>query len=658
VIVLVPTKRFYQVAACAVAFAAAPAARAVIFQSTGDPTFHTTAPTTGTFANSGWQYQINFSDVSATAVGPNHIITAAHTGAGPNTSFVYNGVTYTTTEVTADFDDLRLLRVDKPIYSYAPLHNGAAAADPHVVLIGRGTQRGSEVRVSGTLKGWNWGAVDGVRRWGTNTIFNFANNNTLMRFNFDNNGDPNEAVLSDKDSGGGEFMKVGQQWTLAGVNYAVTGPYSIPPDSTEFLAALYDTSGMLDHQSGAGVPSAGPSGAYGSAIAPYVNNLKTLMDLPPTWKAETGGSWLTASNWDLPTGKTVPNAVGAIADFRTAIGAAQNVTFTGIVTVGQIDFDNPIASYSLVGGISASQLHLNVASGQARVNVASGNHSISALHLDDPTTFYVIQPTSTLTANISSAGGQAITKTGAGTLAVNRLISGAVNVSEGNLRVNSNGTSGATSKVPGVSVNTAAGAKLDLMNNDMIVTNTSPGDYAGGSYTGLIGLIARSYGFGEFTGPGITSSTAAGNQQLTTLAITRATDAFGISPGDTVVWSGQPVSGSDTLIAYTYAGDVNLDGIVDAADYGIIDNYFQFPGTTGYANGDFNFDGVIDAGDYGLIDNSFQLQSGALISSAPGGSAALSGVSAVPEPGAATLAAVATIALLARRRRRRADVAV
>jgi hypothetical protein len=35
---------------------------------------------------------------------------------------------------------------------------------------------------------------------------------------------------------------------------------------------------------------------------------------------------------------------------------------------------------------------------------------------------------------------------------------------------------------------------------------------------------------------------------------------------------------------------------------------FQFPGASGYVNGDFNFDGVIDAGDYGLIDNSFQTQ--------------------------------------------------
>jgi hypothetical protein len=41
------------------------------------------------------------------------------------------------------------------------------------------------------------------------------------------------------------------------------------------------------------------------------------------------------------------------------------------------------------------------------------------------------------------------------------------------------------------------------------------------------------------------------------------------------------------------------------------------PGHDGYANGDFNYDGVIDAGDYGIIDNSFQLQ-GAPIPSGSG----------------------------------------
>ena len=66
---------------------------------------------------------------------------------------------------------------------------------------------------------------------------------------------------------------------------------------------------------------------------------------------------------------------------------------------------------------------------------------------------------------------------------------------------------------------------------------------------------------------------------------------------------GQTVTGATTIAMYTYAGDLNFDGLVDGADYGVIDNSVQFPGTDGYVNGDFNYDGVIDGADYGVIDN-------------------------------------------------------
>jgi hypothetical protein len=91
----------------------------------------------------------------------------------------------------------------------------------------------------------------------------------------------------------------------------------------------------------------------------------------------------------------------------------------------------------------------------------------------------------------------------------------------------------------------------------------------------------------------------------TTIGVSDGASILFLGPTDTGTWAGQTVTGSSTLAMYTYAGDVNFDGLVDASDYGIIDNYFQFPGTTGYANGDFNYDGVIDAGDYGIIDNTF-----------------------------------------------------
>jgi hypothetical protein len=135
----------------------------------------------------------------------------------------------------------------------------------------------------------------------------------------------------------------------------------------------------------------------------------------------------------------------------------------------------------------------------------------------------------------------------------------------------------------------------------------------------------------------------------TTIGVSDGASVLFLGPTETGTFAGQTVTGATTIAVYTYAGDVNFDGLVDASDYGIIDNYFQFPGTTGYANGDFNYDGVIDAGDYGIIDNTFQLQ-GAPIPM--GGGSVGAGLTAVPEPAAIGLLGIAGAVAAVRRRRR------
>jgi hypothetical protein len=71
-----------------------------------------------------------------------------------------------------------------------------------------------------------------------------------------------------------------------------------------------------------------------------------------------------------------------------------------------------------------------------------------------------------------------------------------------------------------------------------------------------------------------------------------------------------------------------------------------------------NYDGVIDAADYGIIDNTIQLQGPPIpVNGAVGGASAsvdFTAVAAVPEPSAVALPALMTIAgVLARRRRSR-----
>jgi hypothetical protein len=201
-----------------------------------------------------------------------------------------------------------------------------------------------------------------------------------------------------------------------------------------------------------------------------------------------------------------------------------------------------------------------------------------------------------------------------------------------------------TSSVGSLSVT----GRLDLKDNKMIVTDGDVGTFDGTSYSGLTGQIASAYNFGAWDGTGIYTSMpdAQADRGITTIAIATAEQVF--YAGGT--FGGVPVATGDVLLMYTYAGDLNLDGLVDAADYGVIDNWVQFPGSFGYANGDLNYDGVIDAADYGIIDNTIQLQGPPI----PAGTypASTGAVAAVPEPASLSVLGVAAASLLGHRSRR------
>ena len=202
-----------------------------------------------------------------------------------------------------------------------------------------------------------------------------------------------------------------------------------------------------------------------------------------------------------------------------------------------------------------------------------------------------------------------------------------------------------------------AGGRVDLKNNKL-VTVTPAGSFNGSAYSGVQGEVARAYNFGNWDTPGLTTSEELAGPNAgvlsgtTTIAVATAEQVLFIGPGETATFMGQVVTGASTIAMYTYAGDMNLDGLVDGADYGVIDNSVQFPGTHGYANGDLNYDGVIDGADYGIIDNTVQLQ-GAPIAGVFSATPGLAGVTAVPEPAAAaTFALVAGFSCVSARRRR------
>jgi hypothetical protein len=230
-----------------------------------------------------------------------------------------------------------------------------------------------------------------------------------------------------------------------------------------------------------------------------------------------------------------------------------------------------------------------------------------------------------------------------------------------NIRANGNNTS----VIDTLAIGPAG--KIDLSDNELL-TNSPIGSFVAGTYTGVQGDVARAYNFGAWDMPGLTTSqelagpNAGPLSGTTTIGVATGEQILFLGPTDTGLFAGQTVTGATTIAMYTYAGDMNFDGLVDAADYGVIDNWVQFPGTDGYANGDLNYDGVIDAGDYGIIDNTIQLQGDPLASGSAfaGGAGMLAGaVTAVPEPATAGLILTALgISLTHRtaRRRRRGHV--
>jgi hypothetical protein len=115
------------------------------------------------------------------------------------------------------------------------------------------------------------------------------------------------------------------------------------------------------------------------------------------------------------------------------------------------------------------------------------------------------------------------------------------------------------------------------------LTNTGTIDIAGGTVQldqGLIGgtIIAQlrsGFANGSWNGSGITSSLASAH------------------PGTAV---GYTNNGTEYTLMYTWLGDTNLDGVVNAADLSAIS-----PTGTTWQTGDFNYDGVVNADDYALF---------------------------------------------------------
>lgn len=196
---------------------------AVILYGTGDPSSNTSAPS-GALTNSGWQYAGAWGQFTGWPISTNYFIVAKHVGGSVGQALGFHGIDYTTIASYPDSSsDLTLWKVATPFSFWSPIYTNNDETGKTLVMIGRGTQRGSTITVncSGTNfdVGWFWGSSDGVMRWGTNTIFLVSNGYSISQFS---SAGADTCSASSGDSSGGMFINDGSQWALDAVISAVS----------------------------------------------------------------------------------------------------------------------------------------------------------------------------------------------------------------------------------------------------------------------------------------------------------------------------------------------------------------------------------------------------------------------------------------------------
>jgi hypothetical protein len=275
-----------------------------------------------------WNLQGQFLIFNATPISPSHFVTARHIGGGVGNQITYGTQAYTTdgfTDIAGT--DLRVWHINTqggtrtfptwaPIWNpsvdgtevgksltvfgrgvpraeavYAPIYPGTSVGsvpNPSITPTGGGASLGGPAPSGqGDLRGWKWGAVDGVASWGQNKVeFTLADPDfgQLIGFNFDSGSAAvaNEAILARNDSSGGVFAQnAAGQWKLIGVNLGVDGAWSFTPGGPYFDGAIFDARGLYvgSATSNQLVPqNTDPIAAssYSTRVSSYYSQLSTI----------------------------------------------------------------------------------------------------------------------------------------------------------------------------------------------------------------------------------------------------------------------------------------------------------------------------------------------------------------------------------------------
>jgi chitinase len=268
-----------------------------------------------------------------------------------------------------------------------------------------------------------------------------------------------------------------------------------------------------------------------------------------------------------------------------ATNYATGYYYNGVTTVQQK------VQYSLgngFGGVAIWEL------GQDFFN-SSGTYS--SVSLFPAVTGVVASYTDTWTAGVSSAWSNASNwKYGVvPSSTTNVVINGGNPTVSSPLNVASITLNGGTLTVPngdGTSTTNSLvispGATLDLGNNALII------NYGTGSdpVSTIRGYLTTGYNGGGWNGSGIMSSTAATTPGF---AVAYADGADGVVAG---------LSSGQIEVTYAMYGDLNLDGVVNGTDFGILAANFG-SAVSAWDKGDLNYDGVVNGSDFSALAQNF-----------------------------------------------------
>jgi len=336
------------------------------------------------------------------------------------------------------------------------------------------------------------------------------------------------------------------------------------------------------------------------------------------WNTDADGDWSAPGNWSAGT---VPNDSITRAKLGNVITAPRTITLSSAITINELQIDSA-NSYSVAGNAALSF----AGTSNSIIDVTQGSHSITApVNISKSGTINITAGQLTI-SDPAYASGVALSKTGAGVLAVKNVRADGLDVSAGVVRtVAGNGAAG-VSRV--VSFTQSAGSTLDLSDSALAI------DYDGASPIDTIrSAIISGRAGGAWTGTGITASSAVGSP-TTGLGYAEASAVGGAS----MLFSEVTTDATTVLIAFTVLGDANLDRTVNLDDFTSL--AAGFGSGTVWSQGDFNYDGNVNLDDFTSLAANF---GSSLPTEAPR--------AAVPEPTTAVMFAAAACGLLARRRR-------